>query len=233
MTTPSPGPGRGEPPAGGLGRVDSHVTSKILPFRYTVRDDRDGRCLRCVEAPNISVRLERGLSVPAASARRAPEGTIYLDGAAQGEPFLDAERRIYNLDHHEGCVRSFTVATCEQAMTLLLRGLDLRSAEWTIYANEPDFDTVLAIWLLLNHLRIVSKDGELRKRLLPLVRLEGVIDTHGLELVELTGFPEDLLRETLATLNRLRAHELELKRDGAWGSADLLQFTAETPFARR
>lgn len=210
------------------GSGDGRVTTKILPFRYAVRDDRDGRSLRCVEAPNISVRLERGLSVPAASARRAPEGTIYLDGAAQGEPFLDAERRVYNLDHHEGCIRPFTVATCEQAMTLLLKGLDLRSGEWTVYANEPDFDTVLAVWLLLNHLRVVAQDGTVRRRLLPVVRLEGVVDSHGLELVELTAFPDDLLRDTLATVDRLRARELELKRSGGWATADLLQYTAET-----
>lgn len=228
MTASGRGRGGRVPPVDPVGPGDGPVTTKILPFRYLVRDDRDGRSLRCVEAPNISVRLERGLSVPAASARRAPEGTVYLDGAAQGEPFLDAERRVYNLDHHEGCIRPFTVATCEQAMTLLLKGLDLRSGEWTVYANEPDFDTVLAVWLLLNHLRVVAKDGTVRGRILPVVRVEGVVDSHGLELVELTAFPDDLLRDTLATVDRLRARELELKRSGGWATADLLQYTAET-----
>jgi len=228
VTTSTRDHGRKGTPVDGIGPGEGPVTTKILPFRYLLRDDRDGRSLRCVEAPNIAVRLERGLSVPAASARRAPEGTIYLDGAAQGEPFLDAERRVYNLDHHEGCIRPFTVATCEQVMTLLLKGLDLRNGEWTLVANEPDFDTVLAIWLMLNHLRVVSQNGSVRRRLLPVVRLEGVIDSHGLELVELTAFPDDLLRDTLATIDRLRSRELDLKRNGGWATADLLQYTAET-----
>ena len=56
---------------------------------------------------------------------QANKGTIFLDGAAKGEPFMDASRGIYNLDHHEGCVRSFTLSTCEQAMILIRKGLDL------------------------------------------------------------------------------------------------------------
>ena len=31
-----------------------------------------------------------------------PRRIIYLDGACRG-PYLDAKRRIYSLDHHEGC----------------------------------------------------------------------------------------------------------------------------------
>jgi len=200
-------------------------TQKHLPVRYRIREDDDGRYLTCVEAPNITARLDRSFCVSPAAARKYPEGSIFLDGAAQGEPFMDVERKVYNLDHHEGCVRSFTLATCEQAMVVILKGLDLRGGEWRLYGNEPDFDTVLAIWLLLNHRRITGEDGEIRGRLMPLVRMEGVIDAHGLELLELAGFPEELRDTTVETIDRLRAHERELKRSGSWQSTDPLDYT--------
>jgi len=202
------------------------VTRRLLPVRYLRKEDDDGPYLTCVEASNIKVRIERGLAVTASAARKYPKGTIFLDGAAQGEPFIDAARGIYNLDHHEACVRSFTLATCEQAMVVIMKGLDLEGESWTVYGNEPDLDTVLAVWMLLNHRRIADEDPSLRRQLMPLVRLQGVIDGHGLELTELAGLPEDLQETTLATINSLRAHELELKRKGRWESADLLDFTA-------
>src|SRR5512135_2664128 len=80
-----------------------------LPDRYVIQETGKVRALACTEAPALSVRVERGYSVTAASARRAPPGTIYLDGAAQAEPFVDAEKQVYNLDHHVGCVRAFTL----------------------------------------------------------------------------------------------------------------------------
>ncbi len=198
---------------------------QLLPQRYQRKDNAEGPYLQCVESSNIHVRIERGSSVSASSARKQPSGTIFLDGAAQGEPFMDAAKGIYNLDHHEGCVRSFTLATCEQAMVLILKGLDLAGQRWTVNANEPDFDTVLAIWLLLNHRRL-SADDDLRRRMMPMVRVEGAIDAHGLDLAELTGYPPELQSETLAAINDLRAHELELKKQGSWGDLDVLDFTA-------
>ncbi len=223
--------------AAGLAKTPSTAVTRIisevppgrshLPLRYQLRDDADGPYLTCVEASNIRVRIERGVNVSSSSARKAATGTIFLDGAAQGEPFMDAGKGVYNLDHHEGCVRPFTLATCEQAMVVILKGLDLSGERWTVNANDPDFDTVLAIWLLLNHRRL-SANGELRRRMMPVVRLQGAIDAHGLELAELTGFPHELQTETLTTINRMRESELELKKEGTWDEVDFLEFTAES-----
>jgi len=202
------------------------TTRKMLPVRYAIKEDDDGRYLTCHEAPNIAVRVERGLSVNPSAARKYPKHTIFLDGAAQGEPFLDTQRSIINLDHHEGCVRAFTLSTCEQAMVLILKGLDLATEAWNVYANEPDLDTVLAVWLLLNHRRVDGEEGRaLRDRMMPIVRLQGVIDAHGLELKELSALPPGLERDTLATINDLRHDELDAKRAGTWGEMDLLEFT--------
>ncbi len=160
-----------------------------LPNRYAIRSKGEERALVCIESPTISVRVERGMTVSSGAAVKAPAGTIYLDGAAQGGPFLNNEKDLLNLDHHEGCLRAFTVATCEQAMIVVRKGLDIQKRDWTIWANEPDLDTVLAIWILLNHMRLNDADPEIRRRLMPLVRLEGAIDAHGLEMQELCGIP--------------------------------------------
>ncbi len=205
--------------------LPTDAASRPLPVRYQIKEDEGTRYLSCSEASNIAVRVERGLAVAASAARKASRGTIYLDGAAQTEPFMDAAKSVFNLDHHEGVVRAFTLATCEQAMVLVLKGLDLDDERWTVWVNEPDFDAVLALWLLLNHRRLADSGRSVRRRIMPVVRLQGVIDAHGLELADLSAFPSELQQRTLDTINELRAHELALKADGEWSSTDFLEYT--------
>jgi hypothetical protein len=197
---------------------------RAFPNRYRIRRDGRERILTCLEAPTVWVRLRRGVSVGAAAARSALPGSIFLDGAAQGEPFLDPERAVYNLDHHEGCVRLFTLATCEQAMVLIRKRLDLRRRDWTVFANDADLDTVLAIWVLLNHLRLTDEDPRARAAIMPLLRLEGSIDALGLELQDLCALPPDLLARTHAQMRELRAKELALHAEGRWETLDLLPY---------
>jgi membrane protease YdiL (CAAX protease family) len=195
--------------------------------RYTIQIKNGTRELVCHESPSIAVYVERGMSVAAQAVRKSAPGTIYLDGVAQTGPMMDVEKHIYNLDHHQGCIRSFTLATCEQAMVVVRKGLGLQERDWKVYANEPDFDTVLAIWILLNHLHVNDGDGEVRSRIMPLVRLQGVIDAQGLEMQELCGFPEELRDATYGKLLQLRERELELKKEGRWQEIDFLEYTAE------
>ncbi len=195
------------------------------PLRYAIREDEEGRFLTCLEAPEIKVRVERDFSATAAAARKYPSGTIFVDGAAQGEPFLDVERQVYNLDHHEGCVRPFTLAACEQALVLVLRGLDLRERPWTIYANEPDLDTLLALWVLLNSMHLKDGDPAIRRKVVPIIRLEGLIDSHGLEFREFGGYPEEYLDEVFQSLERLRLEEPGQKNGDPWGEIDALEYT--------
>jgi hypothetical protein len=182
--------------------------------RYRTRRSGRERVLVCLEAPTVEVRIDLGACTSAAAARSAPPGTIFLDGAAQGEPFLDAARDVYNLDHHEGCVRAFTLATCEQAIVLLRRGLDLRRRDFTVHANGVDLDTVLAIWVLLNHLRLGAAGAAVRTRILPLLRLEGNIDALGFGCEELCALPEPLLDETRRALCALVDRERAAKARG-------------------
>lgn len=203
------------------------MTGKILPPRYQIRENDIGRYLTCADAPNLAVRVQRGFSVSSSAARKYPEHSVFLDGAAQGEPFIDSNRHILNLDHHEGCVRSFTLATCEQAMVMVLKGLDLDGEKWTIHASEPDLDTVLSIWVLINHRRLTADGSRVRRRIMPLVRLEGVIDAHGFELADLTGFPAALQKSTHQLIDRLRKVEVEERGNGEWAHSDPLDYTVQ------
>ena len=206
--------------------VDRAALINHLPQRYIIKDSSDGRILTCLEAPNITVHIETGLTISASAAHRSFPGTIYLDGVARCEPFMDHERQIYNFDHHEGCLRSFTLSTCEQVLVMILKGLDLRGREWRVFANEPDLDTILAIWLIFNHLRIQQKDSGRRRFLYALVRLEGIIDSHGLEMIELGGFPPELEKLTKRVINYLRVEEVDLKKKAIWEKKDALEYTA-------
>ncbi len=198
--------------------------TSAAPDRYRVRSDAKGNVLTCMEAPTVMVRVERGLSISAKQARKYPAGTIFLDGAAQGDPFIDVQKEIYNLDHHEGCIRS--LATCEQVIVLIRKGFDLRRRDWLVLANDADLDTVLAIWLLCNHLRL-GDDSKVRAEVMPLLRLAGIIDTHGLDLQDLAALPPDLLESTFATLQQLQQQEVALKRKGLWSEIDLLEYIAD------
>ena len=197
-----------------------------LPERYVIREHDGKRILVCPEAPNIKVQVEPGLTVSSSAVRKSPPGTIYLDGVAQAEPFMDLEKQIYNFDHHEGCVRPFTLSTCEQVLVMILKGMDLRGKDWRVFATEPDLDTILAIWLILNHVRVQQKEFTGLSRLCALVRLEGIIDSHGLEMDSFSGFPPKPLTKTKKMIDYLRAEEVDLKSKGIWKESALLEYAA-------
>jgi hypothetical protein len=203
--------------------VSSPKKAKIaaVPNRYRIRSEARGKVLTCVEAPTVTVRAERGIAISAKQARNYRAGAIFLDGAAQGDPFVDVQREVYNLNHHQGCIRS--VATCEQAIVLIRKGLDLRKRDWVVLANDADLDTVLALWVLFNHLRL-NEDVEVRAKVMPLLRLQGIIDTHGLDRQDLAALPPDLLHMTSAMLKQLQQQEVVLKSYGRWPEIDLLEY---------
>lgn len=195
-----------------------------VPDRYRIRQDGKGRVLTCVEAPTVMVRLERELSISAKQARKSGPGTIFLDGVVQGDPFIDVQNEIYNLDHPDGCVRS--LATCEQAMVLVRKGLDFRKRDWVVLANDADLDTILALWIFFNHLRL-SEDSSIRADIIPLLRLAGIVDSHGPEFREFAGLPPDLLQASLAKLKALQQQEVVLKNYGRWSETDLPEYIAD------
>ena len=109
---------------------------------------------------------------------------------------------------------------------MIFKGLDLRDRDWKVFANDPDLDTVLAIWLLFNHVRVRQKDSDGLRLLYALVRLEGIIDAHGLEMTHLSAFSPKFLNTIKKVINYLRAEEIDLKKKGIWEENDHLEYTA-------
>ncbi len=204
--------------------LEGEAGAEALPNRYEIREREDGRVLLCVEAPGVAVSLDRRYAFSEAEARRLGERVILLDGAGQFAPLVDDAAHLYNLDHHEGCLRTFTLAACEQALLVVLKGLRLDKGDWTVYANEPDLDTVFAIWVLLNYRRVRELRPDQRDAILPLLRLEGAIDANGFEIAEHCGLPQALLRSEKERLDELHEVELEIKRAGGWGEIDFLEY---------
>ena len=102
-----------------------------------------------------------------------PLRSIALDGAVRG-PQLDLEREVYSFDHHDGCLRHATLATCEQVRDALVVGLD--PSGFTVFANDVDADTVLSLWLLMHPERL---RGSGAARLRRLVERVGRVDALG------------------------------------------------------
>lgn len=207
------------------GKSKTLMTGFEVPGRYTIREIEDGRFIRCVESPTIRIFLNQSFAFSEQDARKLGECVILLDGAGQFSPLMDEEKQFYNLDHHQGCLRAFTLATCEQALIMVLKGLELDKGDWKVYANEPDLDTLFALWVLLNFKRLRHMTIEARDQIAPLIRLEGAIDANGFEIAEFCGLPQEFLEKTREKLNNLHQKELEIKRSGQWSTIDLSEYT--------
>ena len=199
----------------------------VIPERYSTREKDGVRTLECDEAPRMRVVIDPGMAASRSDAASLGERVVLLDGAGSFGPLLDNDRKLYNLDHHSGCERLFTLSTCEQALLLVHSGLRLSEGDWTLYANDPDLDTVLALWCLLNHRRVRELRPEARDVLLPLLRLEGAIDSNGPELARLCGLPTRVLDETQRRIDELLLRERELKQSGAWAKKDVYGYAIE------
>jgi hypothetical protein len=71
--------------------------------------------------------------------------SVALDGYVLG-PRIDAENERYSFDHHGDCVRHATRSSAEQVHDAIVLGLTPRHL--TVYLNDVDLDTALAVWLL-------------------------------------------------------------------------------------
>jgi hypothetical protein len=175
----------------------------------------------------VKVQVRRDFAFSLSEAKELGERVILLDGAGTFGPLLDNKRRLYNLDHHQECERTFTLATCEQALLMVTSGLDLGEGDWRVFANEPDLDTVLALWCLLNHVHLKALRPEARDILYPLIRLEGAIDANGTELAEVCGLPKAVYDKAHRSLGELLEREKGVKGGGDWQTLDLDAYTIE------
>ncbi|WP_250291150.1 hypothetical protein, partial [Frankia sp. CiP1_Cm_nod1] len=107
--------------------------------------------------------------------RELPPYSIALDGVVQG-PALDLRARRLSFDHHGACIRLVTTATCRQVTDALLLGLDPR--RYTVYVNDVDADTALAV-ALLAHPGWLAAASPVRGPVRRLVEAVAGRDAHG------------------------------------------------------
>lgn len=116
----------------------------------------------------MQIIFEKGNVIPF---DQLPDNSIALDGYVQG-PQVDPKTRRFSFDHHAGCLRLVTKATCEQVLESLLLGLET-DEETKVFVNDLDADTVLSIWLLQNQEWVRGTTTQ------ELVRQIGLTDSHG------------------------------------------------------
>lgn len=84
-----------------------------------------------------------------------PDNSIALDGVVSGGPNFCARTNHVNFDHHDNVVREATMSTAMQVYYAIKGGLMdclfSNREEASIYVNDTDQDTVLAVWFLLNY----------------------------------------------------------------------------------
>jgi hypothetical protein len=135
-----------------------------------------------------------------------PRGWVALDGAVQG-PILGDDQDRWSFDHHAGCHRLITLATCEQIRLALCLGFYFNARK--ILVNDLDGDTLLSMWLIMNS----GKANERTVR--TLVRAVGTIDAHGPPGMQALGdheravadtFYQDAIGEVTAIQRNIREH---------------------------
>lgn len=129
-----------------------------------------------------------------------PPYSIAIDGAVQG-PELDTENNRYSFDHHAGCLRFCTQASCQQVQTAILLGLN--PEKFTVYLNDCDTDSCLSVWLLQNFDRI--KEPLVMK----LVNAVGIVDAHA-GAISANGMSK--------TVEYISSCECDFKRDSSYES---------------
>jgi hypothetical protein len=75
---------------------------------------------------------------------------------------------------------------------MVFHGIPLHEGKWLLIINDIDLDSILAAWILMNEPELARDENKLLSAIMPFVRLEGVIDGHGLEAGVLSGLPEAL-----------------------------------------
>jgi len=101
--------------------------------------------------------------------------SVALDGVVQG-PGLDVDGHRFSFDHHGSCVRLVTSATCRQVMDAILLGFS--PDRYTVYVNDVDADTVLAV-ALLAYPEWLEPDVSTAAPVRRLVEVVGGRDAHG------------------------------------------------------
>ena len=231
MAEDTQGAATGTDPPTRLRSAEAPITTTemgtVVLSRYRVVERDAARFVIAEDNRSIRLYVDPGLAVTEEDRRTYPNKVIFLDGAYNGAPFLDNERWQYSFDHHYGCVRAFTLATCEQAAVMLLKGIPMGDGEWRLYINQPDLDALLAAWLLMNYTEVLAGGAQLLRAMMPLLRVEGLIDTHGLEMAALSGLTEEAYAAQKDRLDQLMTPEREHRSAGTWDTLDMVTYACD------
>ncbi|MDY0004070.1 MAG: hypothetical protein RBU30_22420, partial [Polyangia bacterium] len=105
--------------------------------------------------------------------------------------------------------------------------LPVTEGDWHLFVNQPDLDALLAAWVIMNHRELLAGEAAILRSVMPLLRVEGIIDTHGLEMGVLTGLPIEEYERQKARLDQLMAPEREHRSAGTWTSLDLVTYSCD------
>ncbi len=88
--------------------------------------------------------------------KSTPPRSIALDGFVHGGPNYDPKTHHLNFDHHDGVVREAITSTAMQVFFAIKDGLMEAltvdgKVKASIYINNTDQDTALAVWYLLHY----------------------------------------------------------------------------------
>ncbi len=119
-----------------------------------------------------------------------PPRAVALDGAVQG-PEFGAEGRV-SFDHHAGCIRLVTDATCTQVATALRLGLNPAGRE--VFINDLDADTAVSVGLLAGR---INPGDPAQMRLISLI---GMVDAHGPAIIATMSAEEAAMVDSFFTL---------------------------------
>ena len=115
--------------------------------------------------------------------------SVALDGMVQGPVMGDEEDR-WSFDHHAGCARLVTQATCEQVWTATRLGFKWAGRD--VWINDLDGDTVLSLYVIHTAVNGVIPPADLGS----LVRAVGLMDAHGPAAIVLMTPEERALADT-------------------------------------
>lgn len=206
------------------GAVNNNLEEKIN-YKIVKDDDNSKPVIIKKDTPNVRLNIVKGLSVTPAQLKKYKERTIFVDGVYNGAPFVNNEKQIYSLDHHEGIIRNFTLSSCEQALIMVMKGLTLDEGTWNIYVNEPDLDAVLSIWVLCNYRELIELKETILQKTVRLVRVEGIIDVHGFTMSDFTGYASSTFDTEKEIIDKLMEQERILKGKHEWNKIDYTKYT--------
>lgn len=149
--------------------------------------------------------------------KTAPPRSIALDGIVRGGPNYHPKTHHINFDHHDCVVREATMSTAMQVYFALKGGLmnaltDDGTVDASIFINDTDQDTALAVWYLLRY-----KDFEGTSSIPAMSRLLALNDRW-----DITGgaFPMNLSDELVEQHTWVFQPYANLRRSGALSVAN-------------